>query len=57
MNVLADFEMRLTAAEEAPAGAGKTMKKTPRATTTGTTGKKKTAPAAKAGGAKKKTSA
>lgn len=57
MNVLADFEMRLTAAEEAVAEAGKTTRKTPRTTATGTAGKKRAAPADKAGGAKKKTSA
>ena len=57
MNVLADFEMRLTAAEETLAATGAATKKTPRAKTPADAGKKKAAPPAKAGAKTRKTPA
>lgn len=55
MNVLADFEMRLTAAEETLAATGAATKKTPRAKAPADAGKKKAAPPAKAGAKTRKT--
>ena len=57
MNVLADFEMRLTAAEETLAATGAATKKTPRAKAPADAGKKKAAPPAKAGAKTRKTPA
>lgn len=57
MNVLADFEMRLTAAEETLAATGTATKKTPRAKAPADAGKKKAAPPAKAGAKTRKTPA
>lgn len=57
MNVLADFEMRLTAAEETLAATRAATKKTPRAKAPADAGKKKAAPPAKAGAKTRKTPA
>ncbi|WP_298033762.1 glycoside hydrolase family 57 protein [uncultured Desulfovibrio sp.] len=57
MNVLADFEMRLTAAEETLAATGTAAKKTPRAKAPVDAGNKKTAPPARAGAKTRKTPA
>ena len=57
MNVLADFEMRLTAAEETLAATGAATKKTPRAKAPADAVKKKAAPPAKAGAKTRKTPA
>ena len=57
MNVLADFEMRLTAAEETLAATVTATKKTPRAKAPADAGKKKAAPPAKAGAKTRKTPA
>ena len=57
MTVLADFEMRLTAAEETLAATGAATKKTPRAKAPADAGKKKAAPPAKAGAKTRKTPA
>ena len=57
MNVLANFEMRLTAAEETLAATRAATKKTPRAKAPADAGKKKAAPPAKAGAKTRKTPA
>lgn len=57
MNVLADFEMRLTAAEKTLAATGAATKKTPRAKAPADAGKKKAAPPARGGAKTRKTPA